>query len=75
MRRRRLVVRSSVVTIDPAPALVPEDLAAPLLGSAGNATADELALAARFDGLHQLLYDRPTPPSRKSASYSCCACG
>lgn len=30
----------------------------PLLGSAGNATVAELALAARFDQLHQLLYVR-----------------
>jgi len=51
-------VSSSTVTIETAPVLLPEGLTAPLLGSAGNATAHELALAARFDDLHQLLYVR-----------------
>nr|P50190.1 RecName: Full=Type II methyltransferase M.MamI; Short=M.MamI; AltName: Full=Adenine-specific methyltransferase MamI; AltName: Full=Modification methylase MamI [Microbacterium ammoniaphilum]CAA55646.1 methyltransferase [Microbacterium ammoniaphilum] len=58
MRPLRHAVGSSTVTLETDLTLFPEDLHAPLLGSAGNATVDELALAARFDGLHQLLYTR-----------------
>ncbi len=51
-------VKSFNVTPDTAQTSVPQGLTAPLLGTAGNATANELALAARFDDLHQLLYVR-----------------
>jgi type I restriction enzyme M protein len=47
-------IASVTLQLDRALALTP--VSAPLLGSAGNATARELALAARFDELHQLIY-------------------